>query len=444
MLPGTNTLIRELNDGLVLRRAAPEDADTLAAFNAGIHGDDEPDGQRIAAWTRDLLTRPHPTLSPGDFTIVEEKSTKRIVSSLNLIPQTWTYEGIEFSVGRPELVGTLAEYRGRGLVRVQFEEIHKWCDERGLMVQAITGIPYFYRQFEYEMALDFVGKRFGYEPQVPKLKEDESEPYLIRPAQEPDLPFIAEVYRQAIQRHAVACVRTPEIFKYELDGQSEENINHYPMFIIEDAAGKRVGYLQLVSSLNRIGLTAIWYELKRGLSWLAVTPSVVRFLWKQGQMYAQREGKTCTSIGFMGGTQHPVYEALGKNLPTARQPYAFYMRVPDLPGFLEHIKPALERRLKNSIAAGHSREIKLSFYRKGLRIVIKKGKLKRIEPWLPTLTDEGDIAFPDLTFLQALFGYRNFNELSFAFPDCWCEHEDVRILINILFPKKLSDVFPLA
>ena len=444
MSSGTNTFIRELNDELVLRRATPEDADALAAFNASIHGDDEPDGQRLAAWTRDLLTRPHPTLAPGDFTIVEEKSTKRIVSSLNLIPQTWTYEGIEFSVGRPELVGTLEEYRRRGLVRVQFEEIHQWCAERGLMVQAITGIPYFYRQFGYEMALDFVGRRFAYEPQVPRLKEGESESYLIRPAQEPDLKFIAQVYKQAIQRHAVACVRTPDIFKYELGGQSEENINHYPMFVIEDAAGKPVGYLQHASSLDRMGLTAIWHEIKRGVSWLAVTPSVVRFLWKQGQTYAQREGKPCLSIGFMGGAQHPVYEALGENLPTSRQPYAFYMRVPDLPGFLRHIKPALEERLNKSIAAGHSREIKLNFYRKGLRIVIQKGKLERIEPWLPTEIEEGDIAFPGLTFLQALFGYRNYTELHFAFADCWCEHEDVRVLINILFPKTLSDVFPLA
>ncbi len=81
----------------------------------------------------------------------------KIVSSLNLIPQTWSYEGIEFGVGRPELVGTLPEFRGKGLVRAQFDEIHKWCIERNMPVQAITGIPYFYRQFGYEMALDLVG-----------------------------------------------------------------------------------------------------------------------------------------------------------------------------------------------------------------------------------------------------------------------------------------------
>src|SRR3972149_3261023 len=234
-------ILRDLGNGLVMRRSTPEDADALAEFNGAVHGDNEADKQRVAAWTRDLLTRPHPTLSPGDFTTVEETTSGRIVSSLNLIPQTWTYEGIEFGVGRPELVGTLPEFRNRGLVRAQFEEVHKWSAERGDRVQAMTGIPYYYRQFGYEMALDLAGRRFGYEANVPKLKDAEQEPYRIRPANEADLSFVAEVYEYATRRHAIACVRMPEIFKYELDGQSENNSDHHMMLIIEDKAGDLLG-----------------------------------------------------------------------------------------------------------------------------------------------------------------------------------------------------------
>ena len=437
-------ILRDLGNGLVMRRSTPEDADALAEFNGSIHGDNEADKERVAAWTRDLLKRPHPTLSPGDFTIVEETSSGRIVSSLNLIPQTWTYEGIEFGVGRPELVGTLPEFRNRGLVRAQFEEIHKWSAERGHMVQAITGIPYYYRQFGYEMALDLAGRRFGYEANVPKLKEGEEEPYRIRPATEADLGFVAEVYEYAIQRHATACKRTPEIFKYELDGQSENNANHYVMLIIQDKSGKPVGYFQHSSYLGETGLTAIWYELKRGVSWLEVTPGVVRYLWNKGKEYAQRDGRDCTSFGFMLGAQHPTYLALGDRLPTVRDPYAWYLRVADLPGFLNHIKPALEKRLAESIASGHSRAIKISFYRDGLRMVIEKGHIINLERWKPSPEDGGEIAFPDLTFLHVLFGYRSYDQLQYTFADCWCDDEEVRALINILFPKKLSDVFPIA
>ena len=133
MFTKQQTILRDLGNGLVMRRSTPQDADALAEFNRLIHADNEADGQCLAAWTRDLLTRPHPTFSPNDFTIIEEVATGRIISTMNLISQTWSYEGIKFGVGRPELVGTLPEFRNRGLVRMQFEEIHKWSAERGEM-----------------------------------------------------------------------------------------------------------------------------------------------------------------------------------------------------------------------------------------------------------------------------------------------------------------------
>ena len=438
------TILHNLGNGLIMRRSSPEDADALSEFNAKIHGENDVDRKRLIAWTRDLLTRPHPTFNADDFTIVEESASGRIVSSLNLIPQTWSYDGIEFSVGRPELVGTLPEYRGKGLIRAQFDEIHKWCVERNIHVQAITGIPYFYRQFGYEMALDLAGRRTGYEPHVPKLKEGEEEKYMIRPATDADLPFIAEVYSYATKRHAIACVHTTEIIKYELNGQSRDNIHYNVTVVITDRSGTPLGYLQHPDFLGPAGLTAIWYELKQGVSWLDVTPGVARYLWNRGQEYAKRDGKECKSFGFMEGTDHPVYKVFGNDLPSIRGPYAFQMRVPDLVGFLNHIKPVLEKRLAESIASGHSREIKVNFYRNGLRIVINKGKFTTIKKWTPAPKDEGDIAFPDRTFLQILFGYRSFEELHASFADCWSNTEEIRLLMNILFPKKQSDVFPVA
>jgi hypothetical protein len=439
------TILRDLGNGLVMRRSTPEDAEALAEFNGHIHahGDDKADLQCLVAWTRDLLTRPHPTFHPNDFTIVEEAATGRIVSSSNLISQTWSYEGIKFGVGRPELVGTLPEFRSRGLVRLQFEEIHKWSAERGEMVQAITGIPFYYRQFGYEMALDLDGRRFGYEAQVPNLNEGENETYSIRTAQENDLPLIEKLYAQTRQRSMIACERTPEIFRYELNGRSEHN-NCWINCTIEDKAGEPVGFFTHTGYNRHNSLVAARYELNPGVSWLELTPIVVRYLWAKGQEYVKRDGSECNSFGFILGAQHPAYQALGGRLPTVRDPYAWYLRVVDLPGFLNHIKPVLEKRLAESFAAGHSREIKISFYRTGLRLVIEKGRLTLIEHWKPTPEDGGIIAFPNLTFLQLLFGYRGYDELQYTFADCWCDSEEVRALINILFPKKLSNVYPIA
>lgn len=63
-------------------------------------------------------------------------------------------------------------------MRAQFEVLHEWSKERGELTQVITGIPFYYRQFGYAMALNLSGGRFGYEMQVPELKEDEKEPIL--------------------------------------------------------------------------------------------------------------------------------------------------------------------------------------------------------------------------------------------------------------------------
>ncbi len=435
-------ILKDLGAGLILRRSSPDDADALADFNARVHSDDSPEkpDERLAAWTRDLLTRPHPTFSPDDFTIVEETSSGRIVSSMNLIPQTWAYEGIPFGVGRSELVGTLPEFRKRGLIRIQYEEFHKWCDERGLVVQAITGIPYFYRKFGYEMALDLSGGRFGHEAHVPKLKDDEKEPYFLRLATTADIPFIAEVYEQTQGRYPIVCQRTPEIWRYELEGRSEKHIGRMEYRIIEDTNGETVGFLAHPHFLVMDGAFAFAYELKAGVSWLAVTPSVVRYLWETGQAYAKRDGRSSNSFGFLLGMQHPVYATLGTKLPSYDRPYAWYLRVTDLPGFICHIAPALEKRLAGSIAAGHTGKIRINRYDHILVLQFEHGKLTGVEKETRKASDFGDLGLPELTILQMIFGRASFMELHNIVPDVYYDKEEAAILFDILFPKKHSNV----
>ncbi|HEY4690092.1 MAG TPA: GNAT family N-acetyltransferase [Anaerolineae bacterium] len=441
------TILRDLGDGLILRRSIPEDAETLAAFNGRIHSDagpDQPD-EYVAAWTRDLLRGDHPTFNPGDFTIVEDTRTGAIVSSMNLISQTWSYAGVEFGVGRPEIVGTLPDYRYRGLIRAQFDVVHQWSAGRGEMVQAITGIPWFYRQFGYEMGLELSGGRLGYAPHVPKLKDGESEPYRIRPVTEGDLPFIMHLYRQASQRHLISCVRDEALWRYEIWGKSDANANKNVMCVIESAGGEPAGYLAHPPRLWGPTQTATSYELKPGVSWVAVTPSVIRYLKATGEAHAERDKKEpFGAFGFWLSSDHPVYHAAADRLPRERKPYAWYVRVPDLPGFIRHIAPVLEKRIAESIVVGYSGELKISFYRTGLRLVLEKGRLTGIEAWKPRRGDDGVMAFPDLTFLQLVLGYRTLDELRYAFADCWVDTDEARAVIEAMFPKQASNVWPVA
>ena len=59
-------LRRDLGSGLTLRRARRDDTEPLAQFNGQVHRPDdsaEPD-RPVEQWTRDLLSRPHPTVGP--------------------------------------------------------------------------------------------------------------------------------------------------------------------------------------------------------------------------------------------------------------------------------------------------------------------------------------------------------------------------------------------
>ena len=301
-------LPRDLGNGLILRRSTPADAEPLADFNKMIFREPpatEPD-EFVAAWTRDLLNGSHPTFGVDDCTIVEEAATGRIVSSMNLISQTWTYDGIPFGVGRPELVGTEPEYRKRGLVRAQFEVMHALSAQRGEMVQAITGIPYYYRQFGYEMAMGLGGGRQGNAANVAKLKDGEVEPFRLRAAVETDLPFVLELDAHAARQNLVYCTRDESLWRYELWGKSEKNGNRLDWFIVETAAGEAVGLLGSSITLwgTRLGIN--YFELKPGVSWLQVAPSVLRGVKAIGEALAARENKTLTDLYLLPRRRPPV------------------------------------------------------------------------------------------------------------------------------------------
>ncbi len=120
------------------------------------------------------------------------------------------------------------------------------------------------------------------------------------------------------------------------------------------------------------------------------------------------------------------------------------MRIPGLAGFMRQIAPALEARLADSILVGHSGELKLNFYRTGLHLQFTEGRLVGIAAWQPTADERGQAAFPDLTFLQLLFGYTSLDELDQTFPDCIIRTDDAHALLDVLFPKQASNIWAIA
>jgi len=440
----TETIIRELGDGLVLRHATPEDAQALVAFNKAIHGESEWDEKGLEDWTLDLIDGEGPTFDTGDFTIVEDTSTGEIVSSACTISQTWSYEGILFKVGRPELVGTKKDYRRRGLVRQQFEVLHKWSAERGELVQVITGIPYYYRQFGYEMALALGGGKAGYEPHLPALKDDEKEPFTFRLAAEKDIPFLMTTYDLGCKRSMISAVWDEALWRYELSGKRKYNINRREIYIIEDLEGEHAGFIGIPPVKWGQSSMLTLYELSPGYSWSDVTPSVIRFLWQKGLDLAEEQEQKQKIFGFWLGEQHPAYEVAPSKLPRERKPYAYFVRVPDLPAFLNKIKPILEARVGKSAFANHTGTIKLSFYRDGISLDFKQGRLEEIKALAFDELDDTAANFPPLVILHLVFGYRTVEELKHILPDVTTKDDETMYLLDTLFPKKTSQVWEVS
>ena len=448
---------RDLGSDLILRQARVEDAEAVAAFNARIHHSSGNFDQRephrgIAAGTRDLMSGDHPTCGASDFIVVEDARTNSIVSSTCLIPQRFSYEGVEFDAGLPELVGTHPDYRRRGLVREQFEVLHRWSEEHGHLMQTIGGIPHYYRRFGYEMAVYMGEGRRIYVQDVPgkpsSENEDESSPrsYHLRHATASDARFLSDLDRRARMHYLLTASRDELLWRYEVAGRDPESDESLEVKIVEDANGKPAGYVCHSRDLRDGALQVYGYELANGVSWLEVTPFVLRELAETGHKPASSEEKLA-SLTFVLGEHHPLHEAIPEP-PLYRLDrhghYSFYVRVPDLPGFLRHVAPVLEQRLAASVAAGHTGKLEVGFYGDGLRLELKRGRLSGVEDWSPTVEEPGDAAFPDLTFLQLLFGYRSLEELDRAFADCSPGEGDARVLLNALFPRRPSDLWPVC
>lgn len=449
MLPAIDNfnLPRRLGNGLVLRWGRSGDIEPLAEFNGRIHSSTSEPDLYVANWTRDLMDGKHPTTQAHDFLVViDETRSGKIVSSLNLISHTWSYGGIPFQVGRPEAVGTDPDYRRRGLVRTEFEVIHALSASRGEMVQVITGIPYYYRQFGYGMSLDLSGARRLEFHAVPKLENGAQESFRLRPATNEDIPALAELYAIHCSSSLVSRIRDNTEWRYEISMTEEQSLSHHSFYIVEAVDGNVAGYCEAIPGSPQPNMPFSIRELaaRPGFSLRAVSQFVARAFKAIAEEINRDRAEPMVALSFNFGESHPAYLALGNIFSKTVPPYAFYVRVPDLARFLMHIRAVLEKRLVDSVMENHTGALRLNFYSHQLSLNFEQGRLKEAVPFKAASYQEGDALFPDYTFLDLLFGRRSLEELRYIYPDCYAANTRAGVLLDILFPRKPSCVSPLS
>lgn len=175
----------------------------------------------------------------------------------------------------------------------------------------------------------------------------------------------------------------------------------------------------------------------------------MRYLRKMGEVHVARHmGRTCRNLAFELGTEHPAYRVMNDRSPRSKRVRAWYVRVPDIAGFLRHVTPVLERRVADSAVAGCSGTLTIGFVDYGVVLSFGGGRLTKVErlarprkggSWLNSGTC--DAFFPGLVFLQLLFGFRASDELEYAVPDCDVGSPETRRLLDALFPKQPSYIW---
>ncbi len=331
-------------------------------------------------------------------------------------------------------------------MRALFEAFHARSAAEGDLVQAITGIPYFYRQFGYEFALDLNGSRNVALDDIPALNAGDEEPYCLREVDADDLPFVIALYERDRRRSLVSTEISERYWHWMLYGVNHASGIGCQVLLITDAVGAPCGYVLLRSRRWATAVDVLSIAVSDGVSLHEVIRPVLRAIRGCApKMPVVRAQKPAKDVAFVLGAGHPVYDVLGEGLaPCRKRPYAWYVRVADLPGFLRYVAPVLERRLVYSPLAGHSGELRLDFYRGGLRLVFDNGRLTIAEDWQRPVWGKGpDGGFPPLVILQLLFGRRSLEELHHVFPDVWVTDE-VEPVLKVLFPTQHSHVMALG
>jgi hypothetical protein len=438
-----NMEVKALGGGLVLRSVQPEDVDRSADFFVRVFAEDEgiqPD-ERIGHWVRDLFRLDDDPDRRRYGFLVEKEDSRDIVSALLAIPQTWTYAGIPILAGRPEPVATDKAFRNRGLVRALFQEFHHASEKDGDLMQVISGIPWFYRQFGYEMAVELGGSRSGFITQVEAAEKEKNAEIKARAAVEKDISFLCKIYANSAVRYLLHCPLDLDWWEKEIVHKHPANIEKTGVFILEKTDGSQLGFFIVSKELSDGGVFLRYLEIKPGENWRSCMPSVITESWKFGERIAKETDGSFSRLIFGLGSQHPAYQAAADFLPMQRRPYNWYLRVPQLAKFIAHVSPVLENNLASSPFAGFDGTLKISFYKRELHLTFKNGNLSAAVDAAAGRWQDADLCFPDLTFLQLMFGYRSGSELLNMFVDCRIP-EKFLPLIDVIFPKKLSLILP--
>ncbi|MEU7004062.1 GNAT family N-acetyltransferase [Nonomuraea sp. NPDC046570] len=392
-----------LPDGLVLRHSQPADLEQISTLLAERGEPADALDHRLVVEDPDAGWSACAVVVDGD----------RVVSTATLLDEEVRIGGVHLPAGQVELVATDREYEGRGLVRALMRWARDRSAARGHVMQTMIGIPYFYRLFGYEYAIDIPP---ALTVRTPPPGEGTPE---LRAARPSDIPAVAALQDAVQNRFDVAMPHSAACWRWLLAHEAST------LWVLEDA-GTVIASGRTTPPDERVLLSeaaaldeAAARDLLRGVAAL-VPDSQVRAVHRAG---------TVTAAAWQEFLDHePRKEA-----------EQYYVRIPDVAALLDRLRPLLWHRLTAAGKEGVGRDVVVSTFGAHYRIPVLADGLGEVVTggtmqW-PGAVGGAGVAPDHLPAL--LFGPYGIEGLTRIRPDVYAADEE---LFQALFPPLTADI----
>ncbi|MFX1484069.1 MAG: GNAT family N-acetyltransferase [Promethearchaeota archaeon] len=411
-----------LDDGLIMRNGSRDDIPALLEHFRVIHGEGVVD-------QLSTMLEHYPRLSWEDSFIIEEPDSGKVVSCVILLQNSWALDGIEIPSVEMEAVGTLEKFRYQGHIRMLNDRFEERAAQVRPVIQAVAGIPNFYRNFGYEYAARLGGGYPVNPTLIPRLLEGEEEPVTFEEVDKGKFEEFLEYREKHLPSGTWIRKMRPEdssYLIYETTSHTQESF----FFYLVKAKEKTVGVFYLARWENTLDIVELYLDTH------LYAEAIMRFALARAQEW---DG---IPVRVVPPNQKQVREhiAMRTQVMTVGQ-YAWYVKIPSIPRFIEAISPLFSERLKHTEFQNFTGELTLTTYKDGFTLSFENGAFKGIIPRDEKKPRDYHLRGSTGSLVRLFMGYESLDDIMSHEPDMQCAAA-LRPLVRALLPHLEASVDP--
>lgn len=389
--------------------STPQDYEHLYALMGVAFRDED-----VAKIVRRFVVK-HSEMTHDNYFVI--KHGEKTVAGLVLIPQKWSIDGMDLKVAEMGCVATDPAYRRKGLQYILNKRFDKYSKEKGYDLCVLAGIPFFYRQFGYQYAVEL-----DYETSIMTEQLPQGSMLSVRPFKPIHVQEAHRLLEITQKGYMIKSIRTQKIWQIQVEtGTYGAEPFKASVFYAGD---KMVAYYRWWPEPEEKAL--VIKELALGDE--QKIPMIAASLREE----AEKQGlaKVKTKLSHVDAFSRYLL-VLGAE---RNKPYAWQVKILEPVRFLKKIGPVFERRLENSKFKELSGELRMNFWKYAISLRFEGGKLVSVKE---VFEAKRVLGMNPYASIQLFLGYRSRAELEHMYPDFYIKG-GYEQLIDVLFPCKPS------